>query len=214
MVRWTGRPGDPPNRLICGPFGEPRANPSAEIVDLTPLSERTPTLQLSEPFANTVPFSLREISRSPSARRRFVHHDLASVLSDSSRPPPPRVRRPPLSVRSRSGCPARVCSSSASPSSMTSWRLRPAQRPERPTRTTARAPSASTTAQIAATGLSYLFTLSQACRRHRGNNGASNGLSPRTMTAWAALPVQVRRSVWVMSYAQTACVPCQITGLG
>ena len=37
---------------------------SVEIVDLTaPLSDRTPILRLPEPFANTVPFSLREISR-------------------------------------------------------------------------------------------------------------------------------------------------------
>jgi kynurenine formamidase len=40
------------------------ADGSVEIVDLTaPLSERTPILHLPEPFANTVPFSLREISR-------------------------------------------------------------------------------------------------------------------------------------------------------
>ncbi|MFI0352114.1 cyclase family protein [Actinomadura sp. 9N407] len=37
---------------------------SVEIVDLTaPLSESTPILQLPEPFANTVPFRLTEISR-------------------------------------------------------------------------------------------------------------------------------------------------------
>jgi kynurenine formamidase len=35
-----------------------------EIVDLTaPLSSRTPILQLPEPFANTIPFSLEQISR-------------------------------------------------------------------------------------------------------------------------------------------------------
>ena len=35
-----------------------------EVIDLTaPLSPGTPVLQLPEPFANTVPFSLREISR-------------------------------------------------------------------------------------------------------------------------------------------------------
>lgn len=35
-----------------------------EVVDLTaPLSAATPILQLPEPFANTVPFQLREISR-------------------------------------------------------------------------------------------------------------------------------------------------------
>ncbi|WP_329520859.1 cyclase family protein [Spirillospora sp. NBC_01491] len=40
------------------------ADGSIEVVDLTaPLSESTPILQLPEPFANTVPFSLREISR-------------------------------------------------------------------------------------------------------------------------------------------------------
>lgn len=40
------------------------ADGSLEVVDLTaPLTERTPILQLPEPFANTVPFSLREISR-------------------------------------------------------------------------------------------------------------------------------------------------------
>src|SRR6266511_5670868 len=36
---------------------------SIEVLDLTaPLSDKTPILQLPEPFANTVPFSLREIS--------------------------------------------------------------------------------------------------------------------------------------------------------
>ncbi|MUN41516.1 cyclase family protein [Actinomadura litoris] len=40
------------------------AGGTVEVVDLTaPLSERTPILRLPEPFANTVPFSLREISR-------------------------------------------------------------------------------------------------------------------------------------------------------
>ncbi|MGI8330540.1 cyclase family protein [Actinomadura scrupuli] len=40
------------------------ADGSVEVVDLTaPLSEATPILQLPEPFANTVNFSLREISR-------------------------------------------------------------------------------------------------------------------------------------------------------
>ncbi|MFC6885260.1 MULTISPECIES: hypothetical protein [Actinomadura] len=40
------------------------ADGTVEIVDLTaPLSESTPILRLPEPFANTVPFSLREISR-------------------------------------------------------------------------------------------------------------------------------------------------------
>jgi kynurenine formamidase len=40
------------------------ADGTIEVVDLTaPLSEATPILQLPEPFANTVPFSLREISR-------------------------------------------------------------------------------------------------------------------------------------------------------
>ncbi|MHB1875404.1 MAG: cyclase family protein, partial [Streptosporangiaceae bacterium] len=35
-----------------------------EIVDLTaPLSETTPVIRLPEPFGNTLPFSLREISR-------------------------------------------------------------------------------------------------------------------------------------------------------
>ena len=37
---------------------------TVEVVDLTaPLSETTPILRLPEPFGNTVPFSLREISR-------------------------------------------------------------------------------------------------------------------------------------------------------
>ncbi|HEX6469505.1 MAG TPA: cyclase family protein [Streptosporangiaceae bacterium] len=40
------------------------ATGSVEVVDLTaPLSERTPVLRLPEPFANTVHFSLRELSR-------------------------------------------------------------------------------------------------------------------------------------------------------
>jgi kynurenine formamidase len=40
------------------------AEGTVEVVDLTaPLSETTPTLQLPEPFGNTVNFSLREISR-------------------------------------------------------------------------------------------------------------------------------------------------------
>jgi len=37
---------------------------TVEVVDLTaPLSESTPILRLPEPFGNTIPFSLREISR-------------------------------------------------------------------------------------------------------------------------------------------------------
>ncbi|XVQ15285.1 cyclase family protein [Spirillospora sp. CA-255316] len=40
------------------------ADGSVEVVDLTaPLSESTPILRLPEPFANTVPFALEEISR-------------------------------------------------------------------------------------------------------------------------------------------------------
>jgi kynurenine formamidase len=40
------------------------ADGSVEVIDLTaPLSETTPVLRLPEPFANTVNFSLREISR-------------------------------------------------------------------------------------------------------------------------------------------------------
>lgn len=40
------------------------ADGSIEVVDLTaPLAEETPILRLPEPFANTVPFTLREISR-------------------------------------------------------------------------------------------------------------------------------------------------------
>jgi kynurenine formamidase len=40
------------------------ATGSVEVVDLTaPLSEQTPVLRLPEPFANTVHFSLRELSR-------------------------------------------------------------------------------------------------------------------------------------------------------
>lgn len=40
------------------------ADGSIEVVDLTaPLSDATPILRLPEPFGNTIPFSLREISR-------------------------------------------------------------------------------------------------------------------------------------------------------
>lgn len=40
------------------------ADGSIEVVDLTaPLSEKTPILRLPEPFGNTVPFTLKEISR-------------------------------------------------------------------------------------------------------------------------------------------------------
>ena len=40
------------------------ASGAIEVVDLTaPLSEKTPILALPEPFANTVPFALQEISR-------------------------------------------------------------------------------------------------------------------------------------------------------
>jgi kynurenine formamidase len=40
------------------------ASGAIEVVDLTaPLSESTPILQLPEPFGNTIPFSLKEISR-------------------------------------------------------------------------------------------------------------------------------------------------------
>ena len=40
------------------------ASGSIEVVDLTaPLSEKTPILRLPEPFVNTIPFTLQEISR-------------------------------------------------------------------------------------------------------------------------------------------------------
>src|SRR4051794_3555206 len=45
-------------------LGKAIAGGAIEIVDLTaPLSSSTPILQLPEPFANTIPFRLEEISR-------------------------------------------------------------------------------------------------------------------------------------------------------
>ena len=48
---------------LLAQFAAAVADGTVEIVDLTaPLSETTPILRLPEPFGNTVPFSLREIS--------------------------------------------------------------------------------------------------------------------------------------------------------
>jgi kynurenine formamidase len=49
---------------LLAQFAAAVADGTVEVVDLTaPLSETTPILRLPEPFGNTVPFSLREISR-------------------------------------------------------------------------------------------------------------------------------------------------------
>lgn len=49
---------------VLAQFAAAVADGTVEVVDLTaPLSESTPILQLPEPFGNTVPFTLREISR-------------------------------------------------------------------------------------------------------------------------------------------------------
>jgi kynurenine formamidase len=49
---------------VLGAVAEALASGAVRLVDLTqPLSERTPVLQLPEPFANTPPLSRRELSR-------------------------------------------------------------------------------------------------------------------------------------------------------
>jgi kynurenine formamidase len=49
---------------LLAQFAAAVAQGTVEVVDLTaPLSDSTPILRLPEPFGNTVPFSLREISR-------------------------------------------------------------------------------------------------------------------------------------------------------
>ena len=49
---------------LLGDLAEALASGSVRLVDLTqPLSERTPVLQLPEPFANTPPLSRRDLSR-------------------------------------------------------------------------------------------------------------------------------------------------------
>jgi kynurenine formamidase len=49
---------------LLAQFAAALAEGTVEVVDLTaPLSEATPILRLPEPFGNTIPFSLREISR-------------------------------------------------------------------------------------------------------------------------------------------------------
>jgi kynurenine formamidase len=55
------------------------AGGSIEVVDLTaPLSEKTPILQLPEPFGNTIPFSLREISRYDERGPAWYWNDIAT----------------------------------------------------------------------------------------------------------------------------------------
>ena len=55
------------------------ASGSIEVVDLTaPLSETTPILQLPEPFGNTIPFSLREISRYDDRGPGWYWNDIAT----------------------------------------------------------------------------------------------------------------------------------------
>ena len=53
------------------------ATGSIEIVDLTaPLSEKTPILRLPEPFSNTIPFRLEEISRYDERGPRWYWNDI------------------------------------------------------------------------------------------------------------------------------------------
>src|ERR1044072_2075143 len=57
-------------------LGKAIASGAIEIVALTaPLSESTPILQLPEPFANTIPFRLEEISRYDERGPRWYWHD-------------------------------------------------------------------------------------------------------------------------------------------
>jgi kynurenine formamidase len=54
----------PQSLTLLGEIAGALASGAVEIVDLTqPLSERTPVLQLPEPFVNTPPLSRRELSR-------------------------------------------------------------------------------------------------------------------------------------------------------
>jgi kynurenine formamidase len=55
------------------------AGGAIEVVDLTaPLSERTPILQLPEPFANTIRFSLKQISRYDEPGPAWYWNDIAT----------------------------------------------------------------------------------------------------------------------------------------
>jgi kynurenine formamidase len=55
------------------------ASGSIEVVDLTaPLSERTPILQLPEPFGNTIRFSLQQISRYDERGPAWYWNDIAT----------------------------------------------------------------------------------------------------------------------------------------
>ncbi|WP_410596453.1 cyclase family protein [Amycolatopsis sp. lyj-23] len=58
-------------------LGKAIAGGTVEIVDLTaPLSSSTPILQLPEPFANTIPFRLEEISRYDERGPRWYWNDV------------------------------------------------------------------------------------------------------------------------------------------
>jgi kynurenine formamidase len=55
------------------------ASGSIEVVDLTaPLSEKTPIMSLPEPFGNTIPFTLREISRYDERGPAWYWNDIAT----------------------------------------------------------------------------------------------------------------------------------------
>ena len=49
---------------VLSALAEAIRSATVDVIDLTaPLSSSTPILQLPEPFGNTVPFTLKEISR-------------------------------------------------------------------------------------------------------------------------------------------------------
>jgi kynurenine formamidase len=64
---------------VLGALASGIASGSIEVVDLTaPLSSSTPVLQLPEPFGNTIPFSLSQISRYDERGPAWYWNDIAT----------------------------------------------------------------------------------------------------------------------------------------
>src|SRR6266487_3705388 len=62
---------------LLGQLGTAITSGAIEVVDLTaPLSSSTPILRLPEPFGNTIPFRLEEISRYDERGPRWYWNDI------------------------------------------------------------------------------------------------------------------------------------------
>ncbi|SFJ04202.1 hypothetical protein SAMN05216275_106111 [Streptosporangium canum] len=92
-------------------------NGGVEVIDLTaPLSPQTPVLRLPEPFGNTVPFTLKEISRYDDRGPAWYWNDISTgkygltQLRNLDRLPVTGavVVAPPLPIVGGSGSPVRV----------------------------------------------------------------------------------------------------------